>query len=91
MSRIRVTYLLAGGLLLSGAAVMAQRPERDINPARHQNLAAAQRLCREAWDKIVEAQKFNEWDLKGHAQKAKELLDQASAELKLAAEAANQR
>jgi hypothetical protein len=28
----------------------------------------------------------NEWDMEGHAQKAKELLDQANNELKLAAD-----
>jgi hypothetical protein len=42
-----------------------------------------------AYQKIVAAQKANEWDVKGHAQKAKELLDQVNQELKLAAEAAN--
>jgi hypothetical protein len=35
------------------------------------------------------AQKANEWDMRGHAQKAKELLEQANSELKQAAEAAN--
>jgi len=48
-----------------------------------------QRLSQQAWDKIVAAQEANEWDMKGHAQKAKELLDQANKELKEAAEAAN--
>ncbi|MGA3238366.1 MAG: hypothetical protein ABSG03_18900 [Bryobacteraceae bacterium] len=42
-----------------------------------------------AFDKIVEAQKANEWDMAGHAQKAKDLLDQVNNELKLAAQAAN--
>ena len=35
------------------------------------------------------AQQANEWDMDGHAAKAKELLDQVNRELKLAAEAAN--
>jgi len=73
---------------LLGIAV-AQKPIRDVSPARHPNIAAAQRMCRQAWEKIVEAQRANEWDMDGHAQKAKELLDQADRELKLAAEAAN--
>jgi hypothetical protein len=34
-------------------------------------------------------QQANEWDMSGHAAKAKELLDQASHELKQAAESAN--
>jgi hypothetical protein len=42
-----------------------------------------------AFQKTVEAQQANEWDLQGHAQKAKDLLDQANNELKLAAEASN--
>ena len=76
-------------LLLAGGVVLAQKPERDISGKRHPNLAAAQRLSQEAWDKIVAAQQANEWDMRGHAQKAKELLDQANKELKEAAEAAN--
>lgn len=56
---------------------------------RHPNLAEAQELSRKAWEKILAAQKANEWDLQGHAQKAKELLDEVNNQLKLAAEAAN--
>ena len=70
---------------------MAQRPAKNINPARHPNLAAAQRLSRQAYEKIVAAQEANEWDLQGHAQKAKNLLDEVNNELKQAAEASNHR
>lgn len=80
---------LLGALLLIGGVSVAQKPERDISGKRHPNLAAAQQLARQAWDRIVDAQKANEWDMDGHAQKAKELLDQVNRELKLAAEAAN--
>lgn len=59
-------------------------------PHRHPNLASAQRLVRQAWNKILEAQKANEWDMGGHAQKAKELLDQVSHELRFAADEANE-
>jgi len=76
-------------LLLASGVVLAQKPDRDISAKKHPNLAAAQRLSQQAWDKIVAAQEANEWDMKGHAQKAKELLDQANKELKEAAEAAN--
>ena len=85
-------YLLAnvvGFSLLIGGFALAQRPERDISPSRLPNLAEAQRLSAQAWQKIVDAQKANEWDLDGHAQKAKNLLDDVNHELKLAAEAAN--
>jgi hypothetical protein len=37
----------------------------------------------------VAAQRANEWDMEGHAQKAKNLLDDVNRELKMAAETAN--
>ncbi len=77
-------------MLLSTIGV-AQRPKENVNPAHHPNLAAAQRLAEQAFNRITDAQKANEWDMGGHAQKAKQLLDQANNELKLAAEAANKR
>jgi len=75
-------------VLLVGVAA-AQPPKLNINPNRHPNLAAAQDLSRQAWDKIVQAQKANDWDMSGHAQKAKELLEAVNIELSRAAEAAN--
>jgi hypothetical protein len=75
-------------LLLIGGAAIAQ-PKRNISGARHPNLAAAQRLSQQAWEKISAAQEANEWDMQGHAKKAKELLDEVNKELKLAAESAN--
>jgi hypothetical protein len=80
---------LLGLLLVSGAVAPAQKPKDNVSAARHPNIAAAQRLCTQAWEKILEAQKANEFDMNGHAQKAKEMLDQVNRELKLAAEAAN--
>ena len=79
-----------GGILIAATA-LAQRPPENVNPRRHPNLAAAQRLVEQAFNKITAAQQANEWDLKGHAEKAKQLLDQAGVELKQAAEAANRR
>jgi len=81
--------LLLGAVLLWSGIVLAQKPVENINPHHHPNLAAAQRLSEQAYNKIVAAQQANEWDMQGHAQKAKELLEQANKELKLAAEAAN--
>jgi len=89
MNRRRIVTGVIGSLLVIGGAAVAQRPERDISEGRHPNLAAAQRFSQQAWDRIVAAQEANEFDMQGHAQKAKELLDQANRELKLAAEAAN--
>ena len=69
--------------------LLAGPPAEDISAKHHPNLAAAQRLSRDAWEKILAAQKANEWDMDGHAAKAKELLDQVNNELKIAAEYAN--
>ena len=87
---------MLGKLLLGTAALAlmvsastAAPPVDNINPNRHPNLAAAQRLVTEAYGKIAAAQSANEWDMQGHAAKAKDLLDQVNVELKAAAMAAN--
>src|SRR5260370_24338704 len=85
----RVLSALAGLLLVIGGVALAQRPQRNVSPGWHPNIAAAQRLSQQAWQKIVAAQQANEWDMEGHAQRAKNLLDDANRELKLAAGAAN--
>jgi hypothetical protein len=76
-------------MLLGSAIACAQKPVEDISAKRHPNLAAAQQLSRSAWEKVTAAQKASEWDMAGHAAKAKDLLDQVNSELKLAAEMAN--
>lgn len=86
--KTRIVSAFLGGLLTIGAVALAQ-PKRNINAGRHPNLAAAQRLSQQAYEKIVAAQQANEWDMAGHAQKAKELLDQVNNELRQAATAAN--
>ena len=85
----RVLAAAAGMMLLVGGVAIAQKPVRNVSGARHPNLAAAQRLSQQAWEKVLAAQKANEWDMEGHAQKAKDLLDQVNNELKQAAGAAN--
>jgi len=90
MRRVMLTSVV-GSLLMIGGVALAQRPKENISPGRHPNLAAAQRFCRQAWEKVQAAQEANEWDLGGHAKRAKELLDQADQELKQAAEASNRR
>ena len=82
---------LAGLLLLLGGLALAQLPKENVAPGRHPNLAAAQRLSQQAWQRIVAAQEANEFDMQGHAQKAKNLLDEVNRELKLAAESANRK
>ena len=81
--------LSSAALLLIASAAFAAPPAEDISGRKHPNLAAAQDLSHRAWERITAAQKANEWDMDGHAAKAKELLDQVNNELKMAAEAAN--
>ena len=83
-----LTAVLVAGLI-GGVVAVAQKPVDNVNPQKHPNLAAAQRLSQQAWEKISAAQQANEWDMQGHAAKAKDLLDQVNKELKLSAETAN--
>ncbi len=83
--------LLAGVAAVAACAASAQMPVQDIDPMRHGNLAAAQRLVVQAFEKLSDAQFANDSHLGGHAGRAKELLRQANEEIKLAAEAANRR
>jgi len=90
MTKSKLFLSCACGLaLISGGVAFAQKPVDNISGKKHPNLAAAQHMSQQAWEKIVAAQQANEWDMQGHAAKAKELLDQVNQELKLAAEAAN--
>ena len=81
--------------LIVGCAVVgffsgcAPAPSQRVSYARHPNLADAQAFIEQAIIKISAAQNVHDFDMNGHAAKAKALLDQAYAEIKLAAEAAN--
>ncbi len=88
MKRLMLSALI-GTALVTGVA-FAKGPARNVSAKKHPNIAAAQKLSAQAYEKIVAAQKANEYDLGGHAQKAKELLEQVNAELKAAAETANE-
>ena len=79
--------LVVAGFVVGGASLGSAPVGRTPRP--HPNLAAAQKLTTEAWQKVCAAQRANEFDLAGHAQQTRELLEQANAELKLAAEAAD--
>jgi len=91
MIKPRFLTTVIGSLLLIGGVAIAQRPKENVSGVRHPNLAAAQRLSQQAFERIVAAQQANEWDMQGHAQKAKNLLDEVNRELKLAAETANRK
>jgi len=77
--------------LLAGCATGPRYPSQNVDPGRHPNLAAAQSLSAQAYERLVAAQRANDWDLGGHAQAAKNLLIQANDEIKAAAVAANRR
>jgi hypothetical protein len=85
--------LLVGTALYTAIACVsvtfAQAPVVNIDSHRHGNLAAAQSYIVQAYQKIDSAQRDNHDQLGGHAQKAKDLLTQADAELRLAANVAN--
>jgi len=81
----RSKFVLGSVLCLASFAsgvLVAQGP-------RHPNLMEAQRLINQAFDRLVTAQQANEWDMGGHAARAKDLLDQAKREIRMATEAAN--
>ena len=74
-----VLAVLCAGMLFAQNA--PQKPVENVNAQRNPNLAAAQRLCNQAFEEVTKAQKANKYDMKGHAAKAKQLLVQATQEL----------
>ena len=84
--KVLVVSFLVIGIVSTGVAVNA------VNVGhRHGNLRAAQTFIEKAINKITAAQEANEYDMEGHAARAKDLLDQAYDEIKLAARAANRK
>ena len=74
-------------LAVAVAAFLGLRATANAHP-KHPNIASAHKLVMQAIKRIDAAQKANEFDLGGHAAKAKDLLTQAESELKQAMEAA---
>jgi uncharacterized protein YbaP (TraB family) len=86
--RTRVLAVLFTAVLF-GSLTIAQEPVQDIDRNIHPNLAEAQRCVVEANQFINAAQKDNGYDMRGHAERARQLLVQVNNELKAAALAAN--
>ena len=84
----KLSMLVLGAALIGGSAFA--KPKDNVSMHKHPNLAEAQRLSTQAFNKLSAAQQANEFDMGGHAAKAKQLLEQANDEIKQAAEAANQ-
>ena len=81
--------IMLATMFVLGSSTAFAKPSVNVSAKKHPNIAAAQKLVEQAFAKVTAAQKANEYDMDGHAAKAKDLLEQASNELKLAAEAAN--
>ena len=84
MTKIRLLSGFLGSVLIVGGIAIAQ-PKQNVSKGLHPNLAAAQRLSEQAYQRVMQAQEANEFDLGGHAQRAKGLLEQVNNELKQAA------
>jgi|HubBroStandDraft_6_1064221.scaffolds.fasta_scaffold635047_1 hypothetical protein len=82
-----ITTILSAALF--SILTVAQDPVQDIDKVRHPNLAAAQSHVVEANKYVTLAQKDDQYDMQGHAEKARALLVQVNQELRLAATAAN--
>jgi hypothetical protein len=66
-------------------------PVVAVNPNAHPNLAAAESLVNQAFAKLIDAQNANDRQLGGHAERAKQLLNEALSEIVAAAQAADAR
>ena len=55
----------------------------------HPNLVAARDYVRDAIAKVTAAQQANDYDMQGHAARAKKLMQQAIDEINMAEQAAN--
>jgi len=86
---MKASKIVFGSVLSLGLVTSGFLAGQDVSGRRHPNLAAAQRLIDQAYAKISAAQGANEFDMSGHAARAKDLLEQANREIKLAAESAN--
>src|SRR5512139_1274346 len=91
-NRMQTRFLRPLALALAVAAplslALAQKKQGKYS---HPNLMAADKLCTQALAKLEAAQVANEFDLGGHAKKAKDLIKQAQDEIKLATATANKK
>ena len=85
MKKKLVAALLTSLIVLPIGAAIAKNEMKG-----HPNLIAAQSFVHQAYEKLVAAQKANEYDLQGHAKKAEDNLKLAVDEINMAAAAANE-
>ena len=91
MKSLLLSSSITLALLAGVSSASAQAPVENIPHSLHGNLAEAQAMVRQAFDRISAAQTANRDRLGGHAGRAKELLRQANIELSLAAQTADNR
>jgi hypothetical protein len=77
------------GSTLGLSLLVASGGVAQMNASRHPHLAAAQAAGEKAYNELSAAQAANDFDMGGHAAKAKDLLQQANKELMLAVQDAN--
>jgi hypothetical protein len=82
MSKLKTVLITAA--IAFPVGILAAGPMKG-----HPNMLAADKALNTAWEKITAAQKANEFDLDGHAAKAKDAIKLAVDELKLAAATSN--
>jgi hypothetical protein len=91
MKKLLIAISLSTALILCGSAMAKDAGTlQKVATKTKANLRGAQKLLDQAIQRITAAQKANEFDMEGHAAKAKELIEQANSEIKLAAEAAKE-
>ena len=84
IKNVKTRMIIAGAALFCAGVALGQNPVVNIG-TKHGNLRAAQEYIVNAYGKIDEAQKDNRDQLGGHAEKAKQHLSEADAELREAA------
>jgi hypothetical protein len=90
MKKALIAGLVLGVAMSVGCVAMADTPFPYVDIGfRHGNLRNAQEDIAQAWQLVDQAQYANNYQLDGHAARAKELLFEANQELRMAATTAN--
>jgi len=88
-ANLKRIVIVAG--LVTAATIAVAQTVQNVDPSRHGNLAAAQTLIAQAYERMTMAQQSNNYELGGHAARAKQLLSEAANEIGLAAATADGR
>lgn len=81
---MKLAKAMLGTALVLGGAVGGAFAQHQ-----HPNISEAQHLIEQAVQRITTAQKDNHYDMQGHAERAKQLLQQAEQELTMASQVAD--